>query len=97
MNQRTGKLMTMHKASDLRNDVDRLYESRKNGGRGLTSIRDSVGVSIQRLEDCIEKHEDWLITATRSDTDNTKTNRLTITTKQNKKGGKTISMGVLKD
>ena len=48
------KLMTMHKALHPRNDVDRLYVSRKEGGRGLTSIEDSVDVSIQRLEDSVQ-------------------------------------------
>ena len=35
--------------------------------------------------DYVEKHEGGLITATRIDTDNTKTNRMTITRKQKKK------------
>ena len=66
--------MTLRKALDLRDNVDRLYVSRKEGGRGFASIEDSVDASIQ-LEDCIEKHEGGLITATRNDTNNTKTNR----------------------
>ena len=70
--------MTMHKALHHRDDVDRLYVSRKEGGRGLTSTEDSVNTSILRLEDNIEKHERRLITTTRNDTDNTKTNRTTI-------------------
>ena len=37
---------------------------------------------IQRLEDYIEKHKGGLITATRNDPDNMKTNRMTITRKQ---------------
>ncbi len=57
MDQRTRKLMTMHKALHPRDDIDRLYESRKEGGRGLSSIEDSVDASIQRLEDYIGKHE----------------------------------------
>ena len=59
----------MHKALHLRDDVDRLYVSRKEGGRGLASIENSVDASIQRFEDCIEKHEGGLITATRNDTE----------------------------
>ena len=51
IDQRTRKLMTMHKALHPRDDVDRLYVSRKEGGRGLASIEDSVDASIQRLED----------------------------------------------
>ena len=57
MDQRTKKLMTMHKALHPRDDVDRLYVSRKEGGRGLTSIEVSVDESIQQLDDYIEKHE----------------------------------------
>ena len=62
MDQRTRKLMTMHKALHPRDDVDRLYVSRKERGRGLTSIEDTVDASIQRLEDFIVKHERGLIT-----------------------------------
>ena len=63
--QKTTKLMTMHKVLPPRDDVDRLYESRKEGGRGLSSIEDSVDVSIQQLEDYIEKIRRRLITAIR--------------------------------
>ena len=73
------KLKTMHKASHPWGDIDRLYESRKDGGSGLTSIEDSVDASIQRLKDIIEKCGEGLITVTRNNTDNTKTNRMTIT------------------
>ena len=78
MDQRTRKLMTMHKALHPRYDVDRLYVSRKEEGRGLTSIEDTVDASIQRLEDYIEKHERGLITTIRNDTDE----RMTTTRKQ---------------
>ena len=54
MNQRTRKLMTMHKALHPRDDVDRLYVSRKEGGRGLASIEDNVDASIRRLEGYIK-------------------------------------------
>ena len=47
----------MHKALHPRDDVNRLYVSRKEGGRGLASIEDSVDASVQRLEDYREKHE----------------------------------------
>ena len=59
--------MTMHKALHYRDDVDRLYVSRKEEGRGLVSIEDTVDASIQRLEDDIEKHERGLITTIRVD------------------------------
>ena len=83
MDQRTRKLITMHKALHPTDDVDRLYVSRKEGGRGLASIEDSVGASIQRLEDYIGKHEGGWIIAIRNDTENMIDNRMTITRKQN--------------
>ena len=46
VDQRTRKLMTMHKALHPRDDVDRLYVSRKEGRRGLASIEDSIDASI---------------------------------------------------
>ena len=76
----------MHKALHPRDDVDRLYVSRKEGGRGLASIEYSVDASIQRLEDFIQKHDEGLITAIRNDIDNTVDNRMTITRKQKWEG-----------
>ena len=62
MNQRTRKLMTMHKALHTRDDVDDVYVSRKEGGRGLSSFQDNVNASIQRLEEYIKNaKEDWLL------------------------------------
>ena len=77
MDQKPRKLMTMHKALHPRDDVDWQYVSRKEGGRGLTSIEDSVDESIQRLEDYI-----GLITSMRNNTNNTIYNRMTKTRKQ---------------
>ena len=45
--QRTRKLMIMHKALHLRDDVDRQYVSREEGERELASIEDSVDTFIQ--------------------------------------------------
>ena len=47
MDEGTRKLITMHKALHPRDETDRLYVPRKEGGRGLTSIQDTVDVSIQ--------------------------------------------------
>ena len=77
--------MTMHMVLHPRNDVDRLYVSRKDGGRWLASIEDSVDASIQRLEDYIEKHERGMITAIRNYIDNTIDDRMTIGNKNEKK------------
>ena len=72
----------MHKALYPRDDVDRLYVSKKEGGRGLASIEDNANAPIRRLEDYIEKHEGRLNTAIRNDTDKTIDNIMTITRKQ---------------
>ena len=82
MEQRTRKLMTMHNVLHPRDDVNRLYVSRKEGEKGLARNEDTVDSSIQGLEDYIEKHEGRLITVIENDTDNTMANRLTITRKQ---------------
>ena len=82
MDKRIRKLKTIHKALHPRDDVDRLYVSRKEGGRRLASIENSIDALIQQLENNIEKHEEGLITAIRNDTDNMMANRITITRKQ---------------
>ena len=74
--------MTIRKPLHPIDDIDRLYVSRKEGGRGLASTEDSADRSIQQLEDDIEKHERGLMTAIKNDIDITVTNRMTITRKQ---------------
>ena len=81
MDQRTRKLMIMHKALHPRDDVDRLYLSRREGERRLAGIEDSVDASIQRLEDYIEKRGGRLIAATRNNTNDMRTSGTTITRK----------------
>ena len=53
MDQRTRKLMTVHKALCPWDDIDRLYVSRKKGGRGLVSTEDSIDTLMQWLKDYI--------------------------------------------
>ena len=72
----------MHNALHPRDNVDRLYMSRNEGGRELASIKDRVDTSIQRLEDVIEKPGGRLVIATKYNTDNTKNNGTEITRKQ---------------
>ena len=79
--QRTRKLTTMHKALHPRDEVDRIYLSRKER-RGLASIEDSVNASILQLEDYIEKREGGLIVAIRNESNHTMDNRITITIKE---------------
>ena len=77
---KTRKPMNMYKALHNRDDVDRLYVLRKEGGRSLTSIEDSVDASILRLKYYIEKRR-RLITSTGINTDNTRIDRTEITRK----------------
>ena len=86
--------MTMYKVLHPRYEFDRLYLTWKKGGRRLARIENSVHTSIQRLEGNTEQHE-GLITATRIDTDNMKTNKIKLTRKKWEK--KPNYMGVLND
>ena len=60
------KLKTIHEALQPRNNVDRLYASRRLGERRHASIEDSVDAWIQRLRDYMEKCGGMLIAATRN-------------------------------
>ena len=51
------KLLTMHKVLHPRDGVYKLYVSKKEKGRGLTSIEDTIDASTQRLEDNIKDTE----------------------------------------
>ena len=68
MDQRTRKLMT-HKALHHRDDIDRLYVSRK-GGRGLANIEDTPDASIRKL---VKKSKERLITVASNSCDKIRT------------------------
>ena len=42
LDRKTRKLLTMHKGLYSKSDVDRLYVSRKEGGRGLVSCQSTI-------------------------------------------------------
>ena len=54
IDQKIRKIMMMHEVIYPKDDVDRLYESRKERGWGHASIDDSVDTKIKSAE------EDWL-------------------------------------
>ena len=54
MEQGTRKLTKLHRDLHPRDDVDKLQASRKEGGKVLTSIQDSVDAPIQQLKDYIK-------------------------------------------
>ena len=66
MDPRTRKLMTMRKALHPRDDIDRLYVLRKEGGRGLASVEDSFDALIKRFGDYIEKRRGRLVTSSKT-------------------------------
>ena len=70
------KLMT-HKALNLRDDIDRLYVSRKEG-RGLTSIEDGMNALLWSLEECIKNEQRKTNQSDQNNIDNTMINSITI-------------------
>ena len=66
--------MKRHEVLHPRDYVDKLYGSRKGGGRGLANLEDSVDASIQLFEDYMGRRGRRLITATNIKIDDTKIN-----------------------
>ena len=62
---KTRKLFTIYGALHPKLDVDRLYIPRKEGGRGLISIKDCVELAIRGLEVYVHGCEESLIQAAR--------------------------------
>ena len=73
--------MTMYEAFHSRDDIDRLYVPRKEGGRTFVCIKDSVDASIRKFEVDIKKIKEKLITDV-SNRINIRTNRTRKTRKK---------------
>ena len=58
-------MMTMYRELHLRDSTDRLYLTRKEGGRGLISIEDCVDIAELSLKEYVMKSEEKLISAAR--------------------------------
>ena len=65
MEGRTRNLMTMHWALNPKSDVVRIYLSRKEGGRGLICVEDTVKLAILGLARYVLTSEEGLLIATR--------------------------------
>ena len=65
--RKTRKLFTIYGALHPNSDVDRLYIPRKEGGRGLLSIKDCVELAIRALEVYVHGSEESMIQAARGD------------------------------
>ena len=85
MDQRSSKLTTMQKALHPRDDTDILYVSRRGGGKGLISIEDCIGLSIQGLKNDNKKSKEKLIKATNNSIGNISTERKTLKKKWEEK------------
>ena len=57
--------MTMHRALNPKSDVARIYLSKKEGGRGLISVEDTVKLAILGLERYVLASEEGLLIAAR--------------------------------
>ena len=55
---RTRKLLTMHKGKHPKSNVDRLYISRKEGGRGSLNVEDTVHLAIIGLLKYVGNNEE---------------------------------------
>ena len=55
--------MSVHKALHPRDDIDRFYVLKKEGGRGLVSTEDCIDATIQGLEKYTKKIKEKLITS----------------------------------
>ena len=65
MDRRTRNLMTVHQALNPKSDLARIYLSRKEGGRGLISVEDTVKLDILGLERYVLTSEEGLLIAAR--------------------------------
>ena len=64
LDQRTRKLLTMHKAHHQKDSVHRLYISRKEGGCGLMSIENCAEIVTVGLENYIQNSTERFIAET---------------------------------
>ena len=54
------KLLISYQALHPRDNIDRLYVSRKERERGLASNENCIAISMQNLEDYVQKENDYL-------------------------------------
>ena len=58
--------MTMHNALHPKSNVDRRYIPRKEGGRGLQGVEETVNLTNLGLENYVKESRERLLTAARS-------------------------------
>ena len=67
LDRKTRKLFTIYGVLHPKSDDDRLYISRKGGGRGLIAIEDCVELAVRGLEVCVHGKEERLLHAAKAD------------------------------
>jgi iron-sulfur cluster repair protein YtfE (RIC family) len=72
LDRKTRKLLTIHGQHHPKADVDRLYVSRKYGGRGLMQLEEAYVIEITKLMEYVDSTEDPLIQTARTHQNNTK-------------------------
>jgi len=71
LDQKTRKLLNIHGQHHPKAEVDLLYVSRKQGGRGLMQLETAHAVGITNLVEYVERKEDPLIQVVRTHQHNT--------------------------
>jgi hypothetical protein len=61
MDRSTRKLLTIHRGSAMKSDVNRLYTSRSEGGRGLVSVSDCIKIEEASLKQSSRKNMQVII------------------------------------
>ena len=66
LDRRTRKLLTMHNAHHPKSNVERIYIPRKEGGRGLLNVEDTVNTAILGLEEYVVDSTERILSAARN-------------------------------
>ena len=66
LDKRTKKLFTMHSAYHPKSNVDRIYLPRKEGGRVLLSVEDTINTAILGLGECVVHSNERILSAARN-------------------------------
>ena len=66
IDRRTRKLLTMHNGFHPKSNVDQMYLSRSEGGRGLIGVQETAETAILGLRNYVRNNKEGLLTAVRT-------------------------------
>jgi hypothetical protein len=66
LDRKTRKMLTIHGQHHTKADIDRLYVTRKDGGRGLMQIEGAYITEVTKLKEYVEHTEDPLMQIVRT-------------------------------